>query len=218
MNKFVKRRGRLSKRKDATIIKGKTWIRFRKFAVTEAQPLLYRTKHLTKKDDPIIRKALTNYLIVRTVGMLEHFLINLFKEVCDENEKDVNLGDFINNPEQYQNKEKSKVIISTYSFSNPDDIQFVFSQLLHIDFFEAIKKFANNHAPYFSLEQEHIRFTKPIHKNWVEVIAIINMRHDIVHNNKTFVLQYHQLRNLIGGIGQLILSADMVSHWPSEYR
>jgi len=199
-----KRKGRANSRKNGTVRMGRMWPTIRRYAQSEAQPLLKKIKSLTKKNEQPYRIALTNYLIVRSVTMLEHFLVNELKKFVDAHEDQIDINDFITNPKDFKKESKSKILISTFSYSNPKDIQFIFSGLLKINFFDEIKQESKEYAPYFSLELEHIPYTKPIHKNWEEVLQTFMIRHNIVHNNKLVNLPYHKIRNLVGGMMQLI--------------
>ena len=208
-----KRKGRIDKHKQQALIIGRVWPTVRRYANIEAKPILIEIKNRTRKTDQIVRKALINYMIIRSMAMLEHFLVNELKKFVDQYTNKIDLADFITNPSDFKKDSKSKVLISSFSYSNPKDIQFVFSRLLHINFFDEIKQESKEYAPYFSLEQEHIPYTKPIHKNWNELMQIFKLRHDIVHHNKLVNLQYHKIRNFVGGMMHMVHCADMVIHF-----
>ena len=60
-------------------------------------------------------------------------------------------------------------VISAYSFTKIENVDTVFSALLNIKFLEEIKKESVRYAPDYFYELEHVKYTKPLHKNWENV-------------------------------------------------
>jgi|GEM_PF-6843690 len=201
-----KKRGTFSQIKRRAITGGALYPMLVRFSTLEAQPLLQEIKN--KQQGDILRKALVNYLIIRSVTIFEIFLINeayrlakhhrrKTKELFTDVKTNVPLAD---------------QLISTYSFTKLEDIDFVFSTLISKNYLSAIKADSVEYEPDYYLESAHIKRTKPLHKNWDNVCKIFELRHDIVHHNKLIDLKYSQLRNLLGGIIQFLMSSIIVTN------
>jgi len=199
-----KKRGTFSKQKKKAIHEGKEYPRIRDFSKLEAKPLLKEIQNRSKNDP--VRTALINYLIIRTVTVFETFLLTeaykLSKKKKDKTKKlftDVKVDIPL-----------SEQVISTFSFTNLENVHEVFSTLLDIDFLKEIQEESIRYEDNYFYEDAHIKRTKPLHKNWNAVCSIFELRHDIVHHNKLVKLGYSEIRNLVGGIIQFLLCAIMI--------
>lgn len=169
-------------------------------------PLLQEIKKRRRGD--VLRKSLINYLIIRAVTIFEIFLINEAHRLAKKNKKRTKklFSDIKTN---YTLEDQ---LISSYSFTKLEDIDHVFSTLLDNSYLSEIKKESIKYALDYYLEDAHIRYTTPLHKNWDNVCKIFDFRPDIVHHNRLVDLQYHEIRNLVGGIIQFLMCSIMVTN------
>ena len=87
-----------------------------------------------------------------------------------------------------------------------DEIKFVFSTMLGIDdYLLEIKKESVDYASSYSYEIAHIKHTNPLHKKWDDFEKVFELRHDIVHHNKHYKLNYSEIRNCCGIIIEFLL-------------
>lgn len=198
-----KKRGKFSEQNKKAIYEGKEYPRIRGFSNHEVKPLLREIQRTTNDS---VRKALTNYLIIRTVTIFETYLITEAYKLSKKNKK---------NAQQLFSDIKVGVplhdqVISAFSFTNLNDVNYVFSTLLDLEFLQEIKQESIRYEPDYFLEDAHIKRTKPLHKNWDFVCSIFQLRHDIVHHNKLVELKYSEIRNLIGGVLQFLMCVIMV--------
>ncbi len=173
----------------------------KKFVPREIKPILSEIKS-RKKGDPI-RTGLINYLIIRSVSIMEYYLLNecaqfsdKFKDKASELFKSVRFD-----------KSLGDQVISNYSFSNVEQFDDVFSTLLDINFLEEVKKTSEEYYSYYYLEEEHIPNTRVLHKNWENFLKIFEMRHEIIHHNKLYNLKYSEIRDFVGQSIQFTLCA-----------
>lgn len=201
-----KKRGIFDKRKKKALVGGHLYPRLKQFSILEAQPILKEIKKRKKGDK--IRIFLTNYLIVRSVSIFENFLLNEAYRLTKGNRRSKELFSSIQT-----NASLADQVISTYSFMKLDEVNRVFSALLHIEnFLSAIKEESIEYAPDYSLEDAHIKNTNPLHKNWDTFLKIFDLRHDIIHHNKHFNLDYTNIRNYVGIIIQFLLCSITVTN------
>lgn len=201
-----KKRGSTDKRKLQAIKKDPIYSHVYDFAICEAKPLLQEIRNRKKSDK--LRGVFFNYLIVRTVTILEVFLINEAYQLAKENRKQarklfshLQVGSTL-----------ADQIVSTNSFMKLDDIDNVFSTLLGIRFLDEVKKESKQDSRYFSIEPIHIEHSKFLHENWDSVFKIFDYRHLIVHRGETLTGNYTDIRDLIGGVIQFILIVTLMIH------
>ena len=143
------------------------------------------------KMDVKIALALTNYLIIRCVGMVEHFFRNLVRQYIDE--KSFSVKGIIQNDEisisllDLEEIKKSGIVTSgrivahSFNFQNLDELDSVISKLLggksfFSRFSEYVEKMALSDPP---LTNNAYQF------KWQEFHELFDIRHDIVHRLKT---------------------------------
>jgi len=201
-----KKRGSYNKIKKNAIRPGSLWPLVRQFANQEAKPILELTKN--PKINAHHRKALMNYLVVRTVTIFEMFLLNEAHRLAKKDRrKTKKLFTHIQTNASIEDQ-----LISVYSFTKLSDVDHVFSTLLDKKFLAEIKNQSIQYAPDYSYEPAHIPYTKPLHNNWDFVCKIFELRNGIVHHNRLVnFAKYSEIRNLIGGIIQFLMCSSTVT-------
>lgn len=199
----IKKRGIVNKKRKAILTDAK-WLIVRNYAVGEAKPLLQEVRKRKKGDK--FRKALINYLIVRTVSIFEIFHINMAYDCTSSRRR--NARKLFT--EIKTNATIADQIISSFSFMDLEQVNQVFSTMLDTDFFTEIKNQSVRYAPDYYIEREHISHTRLLHKNWDYVCSIFDIRHDIVHHNKPVDLKYSEIRDLIGGLMEFMMCSLMI--------
>ncbi len=197
-----KKRGVFSERKKKA--SGKSWITVKNFVLGEAKPLLAEIKK-RKINDPI-RRSLTNYLIVRTVTIFEvHHLSHALRLAKQHPRKARKLFSDLKT-----NATIADQVISSFNFSNIEDVKHVFSTILNENYFDEIMKESVIYGPYYWMEHEHIPQTRRLHENWNDIVKIFEYRNDIVHNNKLVDLKFKEIRDLIGGLLDFLLCSILI--------
>lgn len=104
---------------------------------------------------PELRLCLKNYLVISLVSTIEKVFWNLARYNIDKFSLDTSniVKDQVTIPlsvldmKKQVSITKGKIIASSFNFANPKDIEFFFSHLLHLQFFESIKLIDKN-DPY----------------------------------------------------------------------
>jgi len=173
--------------------------------VHEIDPILLEIKKRKKGD--FIRKSLCNFIIIRTVSIFEFYMLNEIGRLADKDKKTA--SEFfkdvrIDVPISHQ-------LASMYNFAHIKDVNMLMSKFIGEDFLKAIFTESIEYAPNYSLEREHVKYTKPLHKNWKNVLEIFDYRDNIIHHRKLYDFTWTEIRNIVGGIMQFILCSLMVS-------
>lgn len=175
------------------------------FSNSEAKPFLEEIKNRRQGDK--VRKVLVNYLIIRTVTICEMFLLNQAHRLAKNNPKKAEKL----LPNVDPNVPVEEQLLRKYGYMRLEKIDLVFSTLLGKHFLSEIKADSVKYAPDYYLESAHIRYTTPLYKNWNKVVKIFVLRHDIVHQNNLVDLKYTDIRNVIGGMIQFLMSSIIVA-------
>ena len=178
----------------------------RKFSKREAQPILMEIRKRRKLDDPV-RKALVNYMILRCETVFEHYFRSCVKQLADNPKYDVNLKFFFKKPSKKGSK--GDQIISKYNFMDVKEVSFVMSKLLKTNFLKDIKNESIKYGPNYFYEYAHIKYTKPLHKNWNKFMSLFEKRDSITHENRLINMKYEDIRNFVGNIMQFMMCAEM---------
>lgn len=166
-----------------------TNIKFRdiaKLITLEMNPIC--TKIFNTKDDEKI--FLINYFFIRFVTVIETFCRNAVISIIDQQNIDVaplfQKGEStipIDSIDEIKKKEftKGRVVATNFSFQNPKDINFVFSHLLNIDFFDTIRDFKNLEDIKNDVDSKDLT---GFIENWDNFLEIFEIRNQIVHSLK----------------------------------
>ena len=184
---------------------GPTWIPVRKFYFAEVHPILREIKSRKKND--IIRVSLTNYLIIRLVSSFECYLINRAQRYVEAYNTDLSI---LFDEVRDDRKPKGKIVASSFNYANLNDVNYVFSKLLNMDFLSEVKKWSEINFRDYYYESEHILWASPLHRNWNNFIQIFELRDQIVHKMKKFVLHYKEIRNLAENILDFLVTCSVI--------
>ncbi|MCA9813259.1 MAG: hypothetical protein KC483_10440 [Nitrosarchaeum sp.] len=202
-----KKRGLVNNRKLRALIESNIMPRLNFFAEQEIRPILKEIKN--QKHGNIVRVTLTNYLLIRTITFFEIYMkTHAYKLAKDHPSRAKNLFYTILVDEPIQDQ-----VVSSFNFSNLGDINTVFTSLHNVDnYLEAIKYESETYGGYF-YEDPHIKYTKPLDKNWNQFKQIFELRNDIVHSDANLYLKYSEIRDFTGNIIQFILCSFTVAIW-----
>ena len=139
------------------------------------------------KFDSAINTALTDYVIIHLVSVVETFCKNLARKIIDEFnlppkgifEKDeirISIFDL----KEIKNNQKitvGRIVSREINFQNPDEINDVFSKLFGFDFFEKITQLSKDTSFSVSIEQNGEEYGF----EWKDFHALFRTRHDLIH-------------------------------------
>lgn len=142
-------------------------------------------------DSSILRKELKNYLIIRQVTIIESYLKYHVIRIIDDYQLDIiSLFDnkeflvSIHNIDYIKKKDftKGRIVATNFNFQNPNDINFVFSKLLQVDFFSLLREILA--MKMFTKSTRFSKKTNQLLKYWDEFIEIFEIRNEIIHSVK----------------------------------
>lgn len=159
---------------------------------------------LQKNQKTGIAKNLKNYFIIRLNTWMESELKKMIINLIDKNNLEIkklfSTGEIIisiNDFKILKNKKitEGRLIASNFNFQNKDEINFVFSRLLGLDFYETIQKFILH--PTFSKDKGTAGYFSTLNKNWDSLMNLFELRNKIVHsinvtNNLRKNYQYYE--------------------------
>ena len=158
--------------------------------------------------DLIIKKALTERVIIKTVSIFEYF----FKSVAHNIGSDV--GVELNKvlKDGYE-ENRGKALSDSFTQSYPPNVINLYKKLLNRD----IAKDADDYFSTFNnqgVEHEvyHIRNTPLMRRNWVNFYKLFDCRNKIIHENFTPNIKYSELRKMVGAVFDLMLVSQSFSH------
>jgi hypothetical protein len=159
-----------------------------------------------EKYDELVNEALTMYIIIRNVSAIEYFLRQVACKIVDGNNRDrgINFSKFcsFNFETEFQEANRKRrergrreltrgeAFANHCEFMNPQKINWVFSGLLNIKFFETVKK-----TNRLAVKQPWRCRYRPrgLRKNWKNFIKMFEQRHDIVHRMARIRLSREEL-------------------------
>ncbi|MDH3657980.1 MAG: hypothetical protein OEM77_07600 [Nitrosopumilus sp.] len=189
----------------------KPWKSVRKFYNFEVNPILNEKVIITdtRSEKNEIPDILFEYLVIRSVTILEVHLKHYCKEFVQK------FPDRAESLLKNRDKEKDLVIqiLSSYSFSNLEDLKHLFSTLLGKDYFQVLRHRSEEHKSSIGYESEHIRYASPIFKKWAMFEQLITLRNKLVHENKHINIKNKRVRkNLLNTIYEVIYYTDNESY------
>lgn len=159
---------------------------------------------IIKSTDPELRKLLINYFLIRFVSVIENFCKNKVIFIIDENNLNVNslfsrnemtINIEIINEIKKKEFTKGRLTAINFNFQNPDDINYVFSRLFNINFFETIFGYVEikeNKEKIKKNDEVLLELKKLIHE-WDEFLELFDIRNQIVHSLKS--IDYKKFNN-----------------------
>lgn len=202
VNNYIKNKPREARHRGSTeevLRKTDFWLTTRRFFTHEVRPVLDGSIRLEdlRDEDYYIPDILFEYLVIRAVTILEIQL----KYYCN-----VYVEKFPDKAELLlKNRDKDKnlalQILSTYSFSNLDDIHHVFSTLLGKDFFQILRHRSEEHKISIGYESDRLRRASPLFKKWGMFKLLVNLRNKLIHENKHIQIKSKTVRkNLLNTV------------------
>ena len=182
-----------------TLRKTSYWLTTRRLFNFEIKPILndqIRLKDLRQEKYPI-PDILFEYLVVRTVTLLEIQLKYYCRRYVEKFPKKAEK--LLNN--YNEEKDLAIQILSTYSFSNLQDIKHVFSTLLGKDFFQILRHRSEERKSSIGYEGDHLYRASPLFKKWGMFKLLIKLRNEFIHENKHIHIRTKTLKkNLLNTI------------------
>ncbi len=172
----------------------------------EIKPLLGALKNSDL--DTRVRGSLGNYLIIRLVSMMEYFFSNKVAKIVDERDLDASriLDEESLEEQKKQGHAAGQIVLSTFSYENYDQIQYVFSALLDLDFFGTVRALDSGN-PY-----KYVKGAISLEKNFEEFKAIFDLRHEIVHGMKDANLSIRKFSSLVNNTINVLDAASWICH------
>jgi hypothetical protein len=155
--------------------------------------------------DEYVNEVVTRYILIRNVGALEYYLRQIASMIVDNN--GVDFSKFFTNYYDFETKLKAvnqgrgrrgrgkkltrgQFFASQFNFVNPKDINWVFSRLLELKFFDTVKRI--NRYPLSNPWPGSIGFVR----NWKKFMKMFEWRNRIVHSMELVQLSREELRSL----------------------
>jgi hypothetical protein len=168
-------------------------------------PEIAETLSETKRYDQYVSEAVTRYIIIRNVGALEGFLRLMAAMIVDKN--GVDFSKFFTDYHDFETMlkkvnqsmgrrgrrkklTKGQFFASNFDFVNPDEINWVFSRLLGLKFFDTVKLI--NRYPL----SQPWRGSRGFVRNWKKFMKMFEWRHQIVHSMEFVQISREELRSL----------------------
>lgn len=154
--------------------------------------------------DLIIKKALMEYAIIKTVSTFEHFFKSMAfligSDISIELDKVLKKG--------YE-ENRGKALVDSLSHSNPKVVVEMYEKLLNRDLIKDAEIYFDNfnnegieHVIY------HIRKIPLLSKNWENFYILFEYRNKIVHEHFSPLIKYSELRNMVGAVFDVMAVAQ----------
>jgi len=169
----------------------------------EIKPLMIEIQSI-KEEDKIIRNALIEYVIVKTVTIFEIYFKSLAYEIGS------NLGDKLDQILKGDLTDSGAALAHSFSYANPFSVKDIFSELLEVDIMEDAKKYFDNfNNEGIEHEEYHIRFIPLLSNNLVNFDKLFVYRNKIVHENFSPPIKYTELRKMVGSVFDVMAWSQM---------
>jgi len=149
-----------------------------------------------QKFDSIINTALSNYVIIRLVSLIETFCKNLARKMIDEYhlqpkgifEKDEIKISILDLEEIKKNKKITvgRIVSNEINFQNPKEIDSTLSKLFEFKFFGSITERSNQKM--FSITRDEIEHFF----DWKDFFELFNILHDVIHEMTNAKVDYQK--------------------------
>jgi hypothetical protein len=146
--------------------------------------------------DLIVKNALIEYVIIKTVSIFEYFFKSMsFHIGCNilvELDRVLRKG--------YE-ENRGQALVDTFSHSNPQEVVELYRKLLNRDIIkDAETYFDNFNNEGIEHETYHIRKIPLLRNNWNNFYKLFEYRNKIVHENLSPSIKYSELRKMIGAV------------------
>lgn len=146
--------------------------------------------------DLIIKNALIEYAIIKTVSIFENFFKSMAfligSDISIELDKLLQKG--------YE-ENRGKALTDSLSHSNPKVVANMYKKLLNRDIMEDAETYFDNFNNE-GIEHEiyHIRKIPLLSKNWDNFYKLFEYRNKIIHESFSLSIKYSELRKMIGAV------------------
>jgi hypothetical protein len=152
-----------------------------------------------------INEIITRYILIRNVCTLECYFRKIASEIVDNNGADLSkffkeYKDFepkfnkVNKDIEQKRKRKKltkgQFFADQFNFANPDEVDWVFSRLLGVRFFDTVKRI--NRYPFRNPYPRSIGFVR----NWKKFKKMFEWRNRTVHSMERVQISREELRSL----------------------
>ena len=156
--------------------------------------------------DLIIKKALIEYALIRTVSTFEYFFksmaFHVGSDISVELDKVLKSG--------YE-ENRGRALADSFSHSNPKEVIEMYEKLLNRDLIEDAETYFDNFNNE-GIEHEiyHIRGIPLLSKNWDNFYHLFEYRNKIVHEHFSPLIKYSELRKMIGSVFDMMAVAQSI--------
>lgn len=196
--------------------------RFKKFDVDECAKIsndnfAYTLNELDKKNiDPILEKQIKNSIVIKLIALVDNYCKNIVADLIDNyhmNPIELFKNSEIHSPNVIPDKlEKfitpGRIVATNFNFQDPEEINFVISNLLRIDFFGSLRRFSWG----FDYDVETKQQVEEDRKMWFPMfLQSIRLRHKIAHEHSEDIrIQLSELRYLSINVHRFMLYTHMI--------
>lgn len=154
--------------------------------------------------DLIVKNALIEYTIIKTVSIFEHF----FKSIAFRVGSDISIElDKVLKKGYEENR--GKALADSFTHSNPKVVVDMYKKLLNRDLIkDAETYFDNFNNEGIEHEIYHIRKIPLLSKNWDNFYKLFEYRNKIVHESFSPSIKYSELRKMVGAVFDVMAVAQ----------
>jgi len=154
--------------------------------------------------DLIIKNALIEYTIIKTVSTFEHF----FKSMAFQIGSDISI-EIDKVLKKGYDENRGKALADSLSHSNPKVVVDMYKKLLNRDMIkDAETYFDNFNNEGIEHEIYHIRKIPLLSKNWNNFYKLFEYRNKIVHEDFSPLIKYSDLRKMVGAVFDVMAVAQ----------
>jgi len=198
-----KKKVRLRKNSEFKPIKNFHHFLIREF--TKTKSILVEIQSLQNNGtDSIIKNALIEYVIIKTVSIFENF----FKSMAHLIGSDISIElDKVLKKGFEENR--GKALADSFHHSNPEVVVDMYRKLLNRDIIEDAETYFDNFNNE-GIEHEiyHIRNIPLLSKNWDNFYKLFRYRNKIIHEFFSPSIKYSELRKMVGAVYDVMAVAQ----------
>ena len=154
--------------------------------------------------DLIIKNALIEYTIIKTVSIFENFFKSLAFYVGSDIKIELNKV-----LKKGYDENRGKALVDSITHSNPKIVVDMYKKLLDRDIIkDAATYFDNFNNEGIEHEVYHIRKIPLLSKNWDNFYKLFECRNKLVHESVTPSVTYSELRNMVGAVFDVMAVAQ----------
>lgn len=185
--------------------------------------------NIKKIESESVIQALKNYVIINMVTIIEDTAKRLLKSLIDSNNFKVKnlfqrdeLHIRLESLDALKSDELTKgvIIASNFNFQNVDEVNYVFSNLFKMDFFDTLLEFCNLPQIIDGEDASHyLEDRQFLLKNWDHLKEITELRNKIVHNiNSDVKYNEDQIHVLIHTVSVFLLEMVFFTYVLEEVK